>query len=158
MEVERTSTRQIWKCFGLISHNVFSPKAAGPVAPSFQILRGPIWRYFVMKLPSRSFENNDVWFSLCIYGPLVILSTFIAVCWLFFVNKNASPKRFSAKLQILRNYRNQQDEQTWGERRLRRTGKTADKSYESIGVSFKSFGQGKRPETHQHNFPCFQHF
>ena len=35
------------------------------------------------------------------------------------------------------------------------SGKYAERSYESIVPSFKLFGHGKRPETHQHKFSCF---
>ena len=36
-----------------------------------------------------------------------------------------------------------------------RSGKYADKTYESIGPNFKLFGHGKRPETYQNIFSLF---
>ena len=43
----------------VILQNPFSPKAAGPEAPSFCGIWGPIWRYSVMKLPPKNNESHE---------------------------------------------------------------------------------------------------
>ena len=54
---------------GVIFQNGFSPKAVQPEAPGFREIQKPIWRYFVMKLPSNLPSNVEKWTFRCHVRP-----------------------------------------------------------------------------------------
>ena len=52
-----------------IFQNGFSPKAVQPEVPGFREIQKPIWRYFVMKLPSNLPSNVEKWTFRCHVRP-----------------------------------------------------------------------------------------